>query len=335
MEFKIKNITNIPKLLFNNVSIKQTILKNTVWTYFDKIATNALSFILLAYVARILGANEYGKFCFALAFVSIFGIIADLGVSTTMIREFAGDRKREEEFKSLLSLKIILGLVMFIFVFISSFFVANDASIRKMILILALYIVINSGLLGMYFSFFQARQKMEYQAMVEILQAVLTTAICFMVLFNFPSAENLSYAYLIANVVVLIFVLIFFHFKISPLKISWDKEIYKKFLLMSWPLAFVAVLISIFNNVDSVMLGYWGQITQIGWYNAAYRITIALYVFSGIIAACTFPTMSESAKESYEKAQKIWNFQLESMIIIAFPLVIGGMVLAPRIINFL
>jgi O-antigen/teichoic acid export membrane protein len=329
-----RNFSGIKELFFANQSTRQTIFKNTFWFYAGRGISNVSSFILMVYIARILGANEYGRFTFALAFVSLFGVLADLGISTILIREFAGSKEREHEFQSLLSLKMFLGALMLMVVSIGSFFITADPGIRKMIWILALYMLINNGFLGMYYSFFQARQKMEYQAFSEIFLALATMAICFPVLFNIPSAQNLSYSYLSSTIATLVFVSLLFHFKITPLKISWNREIYKKFLMMSWPLTFISILNSIFTNTDSVMLGAQKQITQGGWYNAAYRISLMSSVFVGIVSGSFFPALSESFKNSMEKLQRIWNYQMEVITVLAFPLMVGGIALAAPIIEF-
>ncbi len=332
---KFRNFTDIKALLLSNRTVRQTIFKNTFWIYLGKGVTSLISFILVIYIARTLGAAEYGKFTFALAFVSLFGVLSDLGISQIIVREFAGGKKRLKEFYSILSLKLLLSSGMLILILIGSFFITSDPVIQKIILIVALYLLINSVFIGLSYSFFQARQKMEYQAMGEILVALATIICVFLIISNFPTAKSLSYAYLLASLISLVFIAIFFHFKVLPLKISWDKSIWKKFLSMSWPLAFVSLFGALYGYIDSVMLGFWGQITETGWYNAAYKVTRTSSMFTGMIAASIFPALSESFKRSKEKLQNIWNFQMELMIILAIPMVIGGITLAPKIIDFM
>ena len=76
---KIRNFADVKTLLFDNQTVKQTIFKNTFWLATAIGASKFLKFILFIYVARILGATEYGKFTFALAFVGLFVIFSDLG----------------------------------------------------------------------------------------------------------------------------------------------------------------------------------------------------------------------------------------------------------------
>jgi O-antigen/teichoic acid export membrane protein len=155
------------------------------------------------------------------------------------------------------------------------------------------------------------------------------------VLFKFPSIENLSYSYLLGGIIALIFILFFFNFKIFPLKISWDKSIWKKFFGFAWPLALAGSFGSIYNYTDSTIMGYWGMITETGWYNAAYRISWTLFIFVGLFSSSFYPILSEQFRKSKEAFHRIWNYELEIMITLTFLLVTGGIVLAPRLINFI
>ena len=337
MDFRnvIRNIYLNPRNFFlENLGVRQTIFKNTFWLAVAEGVSRFLKLILIIYVARILGATDYGKFNFALAFVALFGIFADLGVSQILTREFARENKKEKEFSTLLSLKLFLGLGTFLLILISSFFITLDPVIQKIIWILAIYTII-SGFSGIIFAFFQARQKMEYQAMTKILEAILVTAAGFFVIFYFPSVINLSYSYLFAGLTALIFILIFFHFKVYRLSLNWEKSIWQRFLAMSWPLALAGIFGGIYSQTDSVMMGYWGQITQTGWYNAAYKIIGITFIPTSLIATSFYPALSKFFQDSKEKLQTAWNYFMDSMIILAIPIIVGGIALAPRIIDFI
>jgi len=331
---KIRNFTDIKSFFLENKTLKQTIFKNTFWLVVAEGVSRLLELILLIYLARILGATEYGKFIFVLAFINLFFIFTDFGISQITTREFSQNREKEKEFSNLLSLKLLLCLGTLFLILIGSFFITPDYLIRKVIWIFAAFSVIE-GFLLIIFAFFQAKQKMEYQAGTKIFGTTVVTAIGFFIIFNFPSVENLSYGYLFGSLVTLIFVLIFFHFKIFRLALSWNKTIWQKFLALSWPLALATAFVSIYTQIDSVMMGYLKQITQIGWYNAAYKIIGGFFILAGLISMSFFPALSKFFKESKEKLQKIWNYFMELMIFLAIPIVIGGITLAPRIIDFI
>jgi len=330
----IKNIISNPRAFFlKNLGVKQTIAKNTFWLAVAEGVTRFLKLILIIYVARILGATEYGKFTFALAFVSLFAVFSDLGVSSITTRELAREKEKEKEFPAILSLKLVLSIGTLILICLGSFFITLDPIIRGIIWILGIYIIVSS-FSGIIYAFFQARQKMEYEAWAKILQALVVTGAGFFVILNFPSVKNLSFSFLFAALAALIFILFFFHFKIHQLRLSFNKTIWRNILAMSWPLALAGMMGSICANTDSAMMGYWGQIIQTGWYNAAQRIVAVSLIPAGLITASLFPALSKFFGQSKEKFQKGWNYFMETMIFLAVPLVIGGIVLASKIIDF-
>jgi O-antigen/teichoic acid export membrane protein len=290
--------------------------------------------ILFIYLARILGANAYGKFSFALSFVSLFVSLLDLGVSTIITREFSQDSQIKKEFSSLISLKLFSGFATLVIIFASSFFITPAPEIRIIIWVMAVFSFLTQFPQILY-AFLRARQRMEYEAWANIFHVTLVTACAFFVLFKWPSAINVSYGYLFSGALTVIPILLFFHYKFLPLEICVDFRIWKKFLLMSWPLAMTSIFTMLYSYTDSIMMGYLGQITQTGWYNASLRIARVIWVPGSIVCLSFFPVMAKSARESKGDYQKIWNYLLGTMLFLSVPMVIGGTVLAPKIINFL
>ena len=96
---------SIKKLFLENIGIRQTIIKNTFWLTAAEVVTQILKLALIVYTARILGAQEYGKFSFALSFVGIFVIFAELGLPDIITREFSKNHEAEKEYSSVISLK--------------------------------------------------------------------------------------------------------------------------------------------------------------------------------------------------------------------------------------
>ncbi len=330
----IKTIADIKSFLFKNKSIKQTLFKNTFWITLSTAIGRVLGTILVIYITRTLGATEYGKFAFSLATVSLFVSFLDLGLSSIITREIARNKEEEKEFSAIFSLKILLGLGTVVLISITSFFVTQDQEILTIIRILALFSFL-SQFPEIIYAFFYAKQQMEFASLANILQVLLITGFGFFVIFNLPSVKNISYSYLFASLFSLIPLLVFFHFKISPLKLSFKISIWKKFLKMSWPLALTSIFGLVYGYIDSIMLGSSGQITQTGWYNAALKIASFISSPSCIIAASFYPVLSKFNRESKEKFQNAWNHQVKTLILLAFPMVVGSFVLAPQIIGFL
>lgn len=321
------------KFLLNNFGLKQTLVKNTFWLTFAEGISKIFKLVLFIYIARILGATEYGKFSFSLSFVNLFVIFSSLGIFNIVTREFAREEEKEKDFSAIFSLKIILTLLTYILIFIGSFFITKEHDIRVIIYILGAEVLLDGFLLLLY-SFLRAREKMEYQALGQIIQVFLVTALGLIVLFFLPSVKNLSWAYFLGTAFAFVVGMIFFNFRIHHIKPIFNSAVWKKYLLMSYPLALASFVGTIHGNIDSTMLGSWGEITQTGWYNAAQRIVQAAFILVNLASVSFFPVLSKFFKEENKNNfQKSFDYFFIFVIFLVVPTILGGIVLAPRLID--
>lgn len=327
------NFAKLGKFLFYNIGHKQTILKNIFWLAIGEGSLRLSAFLILIFAGRILGPTEFGKFAFALAVVSLFAVLSDFGLFDIVIRDFSRNQEEQKEFFAVLSLKTVLSVGTLLLICGASFFVASDSVVRTVIWLVGGYFIFN-GFIAIFCAFFRARMLMEYEALVKTLQAIFVTAVGLYILFNFPSAINLSYGYLLSSFCIFLFVLFLISFRVQRLKVDLDINAWKKFFGRSWSLGFAMIFGVIYIYIDSVMLGFWGQITEVGWYNAAYRIIGIPLVAMTLISMGFYPALSKFIKESKENLSKFWDYQMEIMIVLAVPLAAGGIVTAPQIINF-
>ena len=323
----------VKSFLLENKTTKQTLIKNTLWLTLSSFVGRILGAILAIYIVRFLGPTEYGKFAFALAFVSLFVSFLDFGISPIATREFAKDKKKEEYFDSLLSLKILLGFGTVALIIISSYFITADSKILDIIRILALFTFL-SQLPEFVYSFLTAREKFEHISWLSIVQVILTVAIGLFVAIKFPSAKNISYAYLFSSFLALFPVFIFFHLKVFPLKLSFNVNVWKKFLMLSWPLALISIFTLIYGYIDSIIMGFLGKVTEVGYYSAASKVALFITTPAGLITSSFYPVLSRLNGSSPESFKKASNSQTLFIIFLILPIVLLSIIFAPQIINF-
>jgi O-antigen/teichoic acid export membrane protein len=82
------------------------------------------------------------------------------------------------------------------------------------------------------------------------------------------------------------------------------------------------------------MLTYLTDYSQVGWYNAAVRVSTALHFIPFAIVGATFPAMSKFFVNSTEHLKSLYRKSLYYLIILALPMAMGGMILSSRIIHF-
>lgn len=312
----------------------QGVLKNTFWLASAEGISRILKVLLFVYMARVLGSGGYGGFTFALAFASLFAAFSDFGVSSILTRELSLKENFEKEFPSFLSLKILLGAGAMLFVVLGSFFVTSDFSIRVLIILLGVFIVSNT-ITEAFFAFFRARQNMKYESFTKIFQALLVTGAGATALFTFPSVQNIAIVYALASLMALAAIAPLFYAKVFAFRLVWRWETWKIILRVSWPLGMMAVFGILYPQIGPVLLGYLGQIQQVGWYDASYRIAFFALIPVLLLSQSFYPVLSRAFRDSSVSLQAVWNNQLGAAIFLAFPTAVLGVVFASPLIHFL
>jgi len=310
------------------------VIKNAFWLGVAEVVSRLVEFALIIQVVRVLGVAEFGKFTFALAFVSVVAVIFDLGLFNTITRELSYGSAAEKDYPAILSLKLVLNVTTFVFIVGVSFLVTGDSGSRLAFWMMGIFVLVNDFFSVLY-AFIRARQKMEFEAAAKIIRSLVLAGVVSWVIARFPSLGNISLGYVIANAVALAVVLLLFHVNVQHVVLRFHTGTWKKLLAISWPLGLAAVFGATVISADSIMMGYLGQTTENGWYNAAQKLISAIVIVATLISMSFYPLLSRLFHESKELLQRAWNYYMEAMIILAVPVVTGGFFLAPRIIPFI
>ncbi|MDD2696654.1 MAG: flippase [Candidatus Pacebacteria bacterium] len=302
------------------------------WLSASEAVTRLLTAILGIFIARKLGAENFGVFTFATSLTGMFAVLADFGLRSIVVRELNQKEEARSELGTVLWLRIILGIVTFFLIFIFSFFIEND--IAKIITIIFGAVILVSNIHTFYISVFQATQKMEYISITEILKTLFIVTGGFLILFMKPNIILIAYLYLSASVLSSI-VSFFIARRLSfGSLLNFDKKIAKKYLTMSLPLVLSSAFSAIYVQTDSVMMGFWNMIKEVGWYQAAYRVVNITVVPAIVIGIVFYPIIANAYKKK-ENFQKIVDLFFLLLVSVALPIAVGGFLLAKDIIIFL
>ena len=95
-------------------SATKSIAYNTAVQVLGKMFVLVLAAVSIGILTRYLGADGYGKFSLALVYLSLFGIVGDLGLFTIAVREMAKDESKMQSIvANTLSLRALMALVVF------------------------------------------------------------------------------------------------------------------------------------------------------------------------------------------------------------------------------
>src|SRR3989338_6175264 len=167
------------------------VIKNAFWLGVAEVVSRLVEFALIIQVVRVLGVAEFGKFTFALAFVSVVAVIFDLGLFNTITRELSYGSAAEKDYPAILSLKLVLNVTTFVFIVGVSFLVTGDSGSRLAFLMMGIFVLVNDFFSVLY-AFIRARQKMEFEAAAKIIRSLVLAGVVSWVIARFPSLGNRS-----------------------------------------------------------------------------------------------------------------------------------------------
>ena len=301
----------------------QRIAKNTAVLFAANIVSKVLSFFYIMYTARYLGAEGFGILSFALAFTGIFSVFTTLGLGQLTIREVARDKSLAPKYLANISIiKFFLVSITFGLIAIVINLLGYPDQTIKVVYLITLSIIF-SAFTGMFYSIFQAFEKMEYQSLGQILNSVLM--LCgglFAIKYGF-SVIGFASLYFIASIIVLGYSFTILrwrfsnpNFNWSPQKIEIDWSFWKSTIKEALPFGLTGVFIMIYYWIDSVMLSLIKGNLEVGWYNVAYRLNLIPLIIPGIFNSVIFPVMARYFITSKAHLNQVYQRYFKYMVIL-------------------
>lgn len=297
---------------------------NTTWLMAEQILRIIAGILVGIWVARYLGPEQFGIFSYVLAFTTIFGGIAKLGLDGIFVRELIHQPKLQNTYMgTAFWLKVIGAVMVTVFMACIVPFTSNDATTN-------LYIFIIAGGL-----FFQGFEVVEFYFQSQVLAKLIS--ICKVIQLIFSSIIKVYLVLIQADLFWFVcvtsldmFSLAFSYFIAYRIKGNasffkcFDVEIAKKLLKDSWMLVFSSMVVMIYMRIDQIMIKEMLGDYEVGIYSAAVKLSEAFYFIPVLLSASVFPAIINARKESaalYQKRmQRLYTFLIWLAIIVALPI---------------
>lgn len=323
-------------MLLKNRSSRQTILKNIFWLGSSQVLSRLIRAFIIIYAARTLGASDYGIFSYALGLAGFFAIFSDLGLNSVLTKEIAQKSEGgKESFATALWLKTaLLAVTAVLILFIAPYF----SSIKPALFLLPLtaFLAVFDGFRDFLISLFRGEEKMEKEALTALITNAAIAIFGLATIRFLPSAFTFTVSYVGSAGLGAIAA---FYLGRKYLKNSFrlfKKNLVKPMIIAALPLAFLTAIGIFMLNTDIIMIGWFKNTEEVGWYSAGQKIIQLLYALPVIFASSIFPTLSRLAKNNEkEKIGALLEKTSSAVMALAVPLALGGFILGAPIIRTL
>ncbi len=299
----------------------------------SKIIGTVVSLAAVALVTRYLGSFGFGYYTTAITFVTFFSIAGDFGmtlVSSQLLSRPGVDQNKV--LSNIFTFRFISAGIMLILAPIVVMFFPYDPIVKQGVIIAS--ITFFSILLNQVFvSLFQKELRADKLAISEIVtRFVILGATVWAVWFNMGILYIL-WAMALGNILNVLMNL-YYARPYARIRFMYDKEIWRDILKRSWPLMITIVLNLVYLKTDTLLLSLFKSPEAVGLYGAAYKVIDVLVTVPFMLGGTVLPILAlrwESGKrEDYERA---WQKLFDATSILAWPAIVGGLILATPIMN--
>ncbi|MDE2816459.1 MAG: flippase [Chloroflexota bacterium] len=301
------------------------IARNALVPLLAMVIARGLMWAFAAYYLRVLGEENYGYYAHAVNLIGFFGPLTDFGLGVLLTREVS--RRPDaaavyfaivQRVRMLLSVAAIPVVLLIMAGIWYADVVPANAILTAGLLAVAL---IPANAAGTASSLFAARERMDYTALVQIATALFTVGLGTVAIALGWGYVGLAVTAFIANVVTA-FVLLRALPREATGRAPWDGQLARTLMLASLPLMLNALLNVIFFRIDIQVLAMARDISEVGFYGAAYKYVEAFALLPSALVLALFPALSRIAPTDRAALQGIFNKALQFMLVLA----VGGAV---------
>lgn len=288
--------------------------------------------ITFPYTSRILGPEGIGKISFAISFVGYFTLFASIGIPMYGIREIARvkkDKKKLAELTQELFLMHFITTISVSFLFILLIMFNGKLSNDKVLFFVTSLSILFSSLSMEWFY-----QGMEEYSYITIRTIIFSTISAFAIFIFINDKQD----YILSAAIT-----VFASFGSSMLNfynarktlftkrtVPWDFKRHLKPLVLVYLMNFI---ISIYIQLDTVMLGFMSSSKNVGYYATGIKLNKLLLALVTSLGVVLLPRLSFFiANDMKEEFKRVLKKSFEVIWIFCLPIVASMFLLSDEII---
>jgi len=323
-------------LMFQCFSMIST-AKNTFYLLVAYAYQKVVALFYFILLARYLGADNFGKYTFAISFTALFAVLIDVGMFTVLTREIARDRKKTKSYSgNILTFNIISSVLVFFIIYLV-INLLNYPLLTKQLVYLNILVIFLDALALCLYHVFRGYLNLKFESLGIVVHKTVMLIVGLILIYLRAPIVFMVLPLVAGSIFYLINAVIFFKKKMHAW--PWPRfniKVMKSLLVLAWPFFVTAIFAKIFATSDTILLSFQAGDKFVGWYSAAQKLVLAfLLLIAGSLSTALYPSFSYYFIHSKEYLKKLFTQGIFYMILITIPLALGLIVLARPIVLFI
>lgn len=285
---------------------------NTSWMFAEQLLRMAAGLLVGIWVARYLGPSQFGLFSYAIAFTSLFGSMAKMGLDSIVVRELVRTPElRDVYLGTAFWLKLMGAVVMLAVMAVAVQFTSNDATTN-------LYIfIIGSGTLFQSFEvvdfYFQSKVLSKFVSICKLTQLFISSLIKLYLIYIKAELFWFVLVSLVDQITLAISLFLAYqHQKLRLFFNAFNTATAKKLMHDSWPLVLSSLVVMVYMRTDQIMIKEMLGEYELGLYSAAVRLSEIWYFIPATMTLSILPFFINAKKNNND----IYLLRLQNFVTI-------------------
>ncbi|KKR21823.1 MAG: Polysaccharide biosynthesis protein [Candidatus Moranbacteria bacterium GW2011_GWA2_39_41] len=314
--------------------IARKIAYNVVVSTVAKVLSTILALVSIGFITRYLGKEGFGNYATVLAFLSFFAAVSDLGLYYITTREISRAGADEEKILgNIFSIRLLSSLAIFLISPIVTLFFSYPKEVNEGIIIVAASFLFSSSY-QILNGVFQKNLAMDKVAVGELIGKIVQVAVVITAV-----KMQLGFAWIISSLLFNMFasflIVFFWAKKYVRIHLRFDFDYWKLFLKESMPMGVATIITFAYFKMDTILLSVMKTGSDVGIYNAAYKVLENITFFPAMIAGLVMPILAHSIFINRDRFEEISNKTFKVFVILVVPLVVGVLFLADDVIRLI
>jgi O-antigen/teichoic acid export membrane protein len=299
-------------------------LKNTGWLFLARVGSLGIKILAGIAVANYLGKTANGILNYPLVFVTFFLAAAALGLDGFVTRELISQpEKKNKLLGTAFRMRLLAGIIIVPLAWlIYTLFRGSNGDIPVSYILIASCIGITQSL-SIIDSYFQSRVQGKYVMMVQVTGNLLSAGIKLMLIFASATLFWFIWTLLIDAAILALGYLIAYRAKGNHTE-EWEYEgsLARYLLKHSWPLAFSAILVTVYMKIGQLMVESFLGVGALGIYSTVVNWSESWYFIPVAIVTSVFPAIMNARRDDQLRYQKRLTDMYDLMVLISMSIAI-------------
>ncbi|MFH1033864.1 MAG: oligosaccharide flippase family protein [Pseudomonadota bacterium] len=294
--------------------------RNTLFKTLGEVLARLSFLALFLAAARLLGAEEYGRYTYAASLTGLALVGMDLGLNTLLVRQVARQPAELGPFAgTLLLLKSLLALVV-----LAALALGLGLAGKPLALVLAVALCqVCWGLAELGFAGLTACEAMDREAWVKMAARLAALLAAGGLLWAGVGLWGLVTGLLLGNLLGMLAALLTLRRR-AVFSLRLEAGFLRHLWADALPLALSGVFIVFYSRLDVVLLELMGRsYAEIGWYAAAARVVDGLGLLPGLVAAAWLPVLASLAGREPVALARLYHQGLRLLLLLGLPAALG------------